>query len=142
MDPVVRFDCLTAEQHPPYEDPELKALLAWVFRSPDGKFVATYWKVESEGELREGPEADELICVLAGRATVETGDETYMATAGDVILWTKENTPLVRVEKEWEAGKGRRKLPPANLPNWFTRQMNWRGLRQAGSPNAHSEAAP
>jgi len=99
MKPVVRFDALTAEQHPPYEDPELKALLAWVLRSHDGKFGATYWKVESEGELRERPEADELICVLEGRATVEADGGTYTATAGDVILWTKENTPLVKVEK-------------------------------------------
>ena len=26
---------------------------------------------------------------------------------------------------------------PASLPNWSTRQMNWRGLRQTASPNTH-----
>jgi len=97
MDDVVKLDAVALRSHPPYLDPGLKAELGHIFTSKDGCLKAVYWLAEGPGELREMPKADELICVLEGEALVERSGQTAKAGPGDVILWLKEDPPLVRI---------------------------------------------
>jgi len=97
MDAVVTLDQVALRPHPPYLDPGLKGDLGQVFASDDGCFKAVYWLAEGPGELRESPKADELICVLQGEAEVERSGQSARAGPGDVILWLKEDPPLIRI---------------------------------------------
>jgi hypothetical protein len=99
MGSVVRVNEVSLQSHPPYLDAGLKGELGPVFESDDGCFKAVYWIAEGPGKLLERPKADELICVLEGEALVDQGDERVRARPGDVILWLREDPPLITIEE-------------------------------------------
>lgn len=97
MNAVVKLDQVALRPHPPYLDPGLRGELGPVFTSDDGCFKAVYWLAQGPGELHERPKADELICVLEGEALVVSCGQELTAGPGDVILWLRENPPLIRI---------------------------------------------
>ena len=103
LNPVVTLQTLPLVDHPPYKDPGLRGKLGRVFRSADGCFSAALWQAWGPGRLLETPKADELICLLKGKAAVVRDGRTTVAVPGDVILWLRDDPPSVFIEDHLEA---------------------------------------
>jgi len=100
---VARFSEVELEPHPPYRDPGLTGELGQIFHSDDGCFKAVYWVAQGPGKLLEQPKANELLCVLEGEVLVERRGEQTRAGPGDVILWLKDDPPLITVQERLTA---------------------------------------
>ena len=103
MNPVIKLADMPMAEHPPYQDPNLRGQIGTIFKSDDGRFVAARWIAQGPGTLLERPDCDELICILAGHATVKLNGQTSTAGPGDVILWLKDHTPIITIENRLEA---------------------------------------